>query len=201
MFVIAGLGNPGRKYENTRHNMGFRVIDKLAERNDIKVSRLRHEALTGEGFIGGHKVMLVKPQTFMNLSGRSISKIVDYYDVDLEELLVIYDDFDTDLGAIRIRKKGSAGSHNGMKSVVEELGSGDFPRIRVGIGGTGDKDWVGFVIGKMSEEEEKLTSEAIEKAAQAAEVFLSDGIDISMNRFNQRKEKKKKEPDEQEGND
>ena len=201
MFVIAGLGNPGRKYENTRHNMGFRVIDELAERNGIKVSRLRHEALTGDGIIAGKKVLLVKPQTFMNLSGRSISQIADYYDVALEDLLVIYDDFDTDLGTIRIRKKGSAGSHNGMKSVVEQLGSGDFPRIRVGIGGAEGKDWVGFVIGKMSSEEEKLTQEAISNAAQAAEVFLSDGIDMAMNRFNKKKEKKTKEPDEQERND
>lgn len=201
MYVIAGLGNPGRKYEKTRHNMGFRVIDELAERNDIRVSRLRHGALTGEGFIGGRKVLLVKPQTYMNLSGEAVSRIVDYYGVDMDQLLVIYDDFDTELGSIRIRRKGSAGSHNGMKSVVDMLDSVDFPRIRVGIGDVRNKDWVGFVIGRMSEEEEKLTAGAVTTAAEAAEMFVTEGIDMAMNRYNPRKQKKTKEPDEQEGND
>ena len=196
MFVIAGLGNPGKKYEKTRHNMGFRVIDAIAEKNDIKVNKIKHKALVGDGRIAGQRVLLVKPQTFMNLSGDSLRQVMDYYDVPEEKLIVIYDDFDTDLGAIRIRKKGSAGSHNGMKSVIERLGTQDFPRIRIGIGGTGDRDWVGFVIGGMSKEEEKLVSEAVEKAAQAVEVMISDGTDMAMNRFNAKKEKKKKQKEQ-----
>ena len=196
MFVIAGLGNPGKKYEKTRHNMGFRVIDAIAEKNDIKVNKIKHKALIGDGRIAGQRVLLVKPQTFMNLSGDSLRQVMDYYDVPEENLIVIYDDFDTDLGAIRIRKKGSAGSHNGMKSVIERLGTQDFPRIRIGIGGTGDRDWVGFVIGGMSKEEEELVSEAVKKAAQAVEMIVSDGTDMAMNRFNVKKEKKKKQKEQ-----
>ena len=153
MYVIAGLGNPGKKYENTRHNMGFRVIDAIAANNNIKVNKIKHKALVGDGRIAGQKVLLVKPQTFMNLSGESLREVVSYYDVDPEHLIVIYDDFDTELGALRIRKKGSAGSHNGMKSVISELQEQNFPRIRVGIGGSGDRDWVNFVIGRMDSSE------------------------------------------------
>lgn len=196
MFVIAGLGNPGKKYENTRHNMGFRVIDAIAANNNITVNKLKHKALVGDGRISDQRVLLVKPQTYMNLSGESLREVVNYYDVDIENVIVIYDDFDTDLGALRIRKKGSAGSHNGMKSVVEELQSKDFPRIRVGIGGSGSKDWVNFVIGKMNASEEELVEEAIKQAAKAVEVMLADGIDIAMNQFNVKKEKKKQEKQE-----
>ena len=137
MFVVAGLGNPGRKYEKTRHNMGFWAVDRLAEKNDIKIKKIKHKALIGDGIISGEKVLLVKPQTYMNLSGESLREIVDYYNVDLSRLLVIYDDFDIEAGSLRIRKKGSAGSHNGMKSIINQLGSQDFPRIRVGIGASG----------------------------------------------------------------
>ena len=137
MFVIAGLGNPGKKYENTRHNMGFLVVDRIAEKCGISVNRMKHRALVGEGRISGRKALLVKPQTYMNLSGESVREVVDYYDVDLEDVIVIYDDFDLETGSIRVRKKGSAGSHNGMKSVISHLGSGDFPRVRIGIGKSG----------------------------------------------------------------
>ncbi|MBQ0079238.1 MAG: aminoacyl-tRNA hydrolase [Eubacterium sp.] len=205
MFVIAGLGNPGKKYENTRHNMGFRVIDAIAANNNITVNKLKHKALVGDGRISDQKVLLVKPQTYMNLSGESLREVVNYYDVDIEDVIVIYDDFDTDLGALRIRKKGSAGSHNGMKSVVNELQSQDFPRIRVGIGGTGSRDWVNFVIGKMDASEEELVEEAIKQAAKAVEVLISDGIDIAMNQFNAKKKKKEKTEEKEtngaEGND
>ena len=130
MFVIAGLGNPGKKYEKTRHNMGFLVIDKLAEKNDIKVNKIKHKSLVGDGFISGQKALLVKPQTYMNLSGEAIREIVDYYDVYMEDLIVIYDDFDIELGTLRIRKKGSAGSHNGMKNIIQHLHDSDFPRTK-----------------------------------------------------------------------
>ncbi len=197
MIVIAGLGNPGKKYESTRHNMGFRVVDAIAANNDIKVNKLKHKALVGDGWIAGQRVILVKPQTYMNLSGESLREVVNYYDVDPEDLIVIYDDFDTELGKLRIRKKGSAGSHNGMKSVVNELQTQNFPRIRVGIGGSGNRDWVNFVIGKMSSDDEKLTDVAIDNAAKAVEVILKDGLDIAMNQFNAKKEKKKKKADSQ----
>ena len=125
MYIIAGLGNPGKKYENTRHNMGFLVVDKLAEKNDIKVNKIKHKALVGDGFISDQKVLLVKPQTYMNLSGDSLREVVNYYNIDMENLIVIYDDFDLETGDLRIRKKGSAGSHNGMKSIIQQLQSQD----------------------------------------------------------------------------
>lgn len=184
MFVVAGLGNPGRKYEKTRHNMGFFAIDRLAEKSDIKVNRIKHKALVGEGMISGHKVMLVKPQTYMNLSGESLKEIVDYYDVDLENLIVIYDDLDIEAGSLRIRKKGSAGSHNGMKSIIASLGSRDFPRIRIGIGASGGRDWKDFVIGRMSDSETKILEAASDMAADAAYCIIEKGIDKAMNEYN-----------------
>lgn len=185
MFVIVGLGNPGKKYEKTRHNMGFLAIDKLAEQHDIKINKLKHKALVGDGFISGRKALLVKPQTYMNLSGESVREIVDYYDVDLAELIVIYDDFDLETGAIRIRKKGSAGSHNGMKSIIGQLQSKDFPRIRIGIGKSGGgAEWKDFVLGKTSKQDEKLIEDAVERTADAVACILEKGIDKAMNEYN-----------------
>ncbi len=192
MIVIAGLGNPGRKYEKTRHNMGFLTIDRIAENNGINVSRIKHKALVGDGFISGHKVLLVKPQTYMNLSGDSIREIMDYYDVDIEDLIVIYDDFDIETGALRIRKKGSAGSHNGMKSIIRCLGDDGFPRIRVGIGKSGSQDWKDFVLGKVGGSDSELISAAISNAADAVECIISEGIDRAMNKYNTKKKKKEK---------
>lgn len=193
MFVIAGLGNPGKKYENTRHNMGFLVLDRLAEKNNIKVNKIKHKSLVGDGFISGHKVLLVKPQTYMNLSGEAIGEIVNYYDVAMEELIVIYDDFDIETGSFRIRKKGSAGSHNGMKSIIQHLGSKDFPRVRIGIGASGDRDWKDFVLGKVGKDDAEAISRAIEKAADSIMCILEKGIDKAMNEYNIRP---KKESDE-----
>lgn len=185
MFVIVGLGNPGKKYEKTRHNMGFLAIDKLAEQHDIKINKLKHKALVGDGFISGRKALLVKPQTYMNLSGESVREIVDYYDVDPEELIIIYDDFDLETGAIRIRKKGSAGSHNGMKSIIGQLQSKDFPRIRIGIGKSGGgAEWKNFVLGKTSKQDEKLIEDAVERTADAVACILEKGIDKAMNEYN-----------------
>ena len=185
MFVIVGLGNPGKKYEKTRHNMGFLAIDKLAEKHDIKVNKLKHKALTGDGFIFGQKALLVKPQTYMNLSGESVREIVSYYDIDLEDLIVIYDDFDLEIGTIRIRKKGSAGSHNGMKSIIGQIQSKDFPRIRIGIGKSGGgAEWKDFVLGKTSKQDEKLIEDAVDRAADAVGCILEQGIDKAMNEYN-----------------
>lgn len=185
MFVIVGLGNPGKKYEKTRHNMGFLAIDKLAEKHDIKVNKLKHKALTGDGFIFGQKALLVKPQTYMNLSGESVREIVSYYDIDLEDLIVIYDDFDLEIGTIRIRKKGSAGSHNGMKSIIGQIQSKDFPRIRIGIGKSGGgAEWKDFVLGKTSKQDEKLIEDAVDRAADAVGCILEKSIDKAMNEYN-----------------
>ncbi len=189
MIVIAGLGNPGKKYENTRHNMGFLTIDRIAEKNDIKVNKIKHRALVGDGFISGHKVLLVKPQTYMNLSGESLREVMNYYNVDIEDLIVIYDDFDIETGSLRIRKKGSAGSHNGMKSVIYQLKDDGFPRVRVGIGKSGSLDWKDFVLGKVGGAESDAISQAISNAADAVECMISEGIDIAMNKYNKKKKK------------
>ena len=187
MYVIVGLGNPGRQYENTRHNMGFRVLDILSEKEGIPLTRLKHRALIGEGRIAGEKVILAKPQTFMNNSWESIGEIVRYYDLAPEELLVIYDDMDMPAGTVRIRKKGGAGSHNGMKSILSHLqGEQGFPRIRVGIGASRGEDWKDFVLNKVGKEEGKLLQTGIETAADAVMSILSEGIDRAMNRYNVR---------------
>lgn len=201
MFVIAGLGNPGKKYEKTRHNMGFLVIDKLAEKNDIKVNKIKHKSLVGDGFISDRKSLLVKPQTYMNLSGEALREVMDYYNVDIEDLIVIYDDFDIEPGSIRIRKKGSAGSHNGMKSIIYQLQSQDFPRIRIGIGKSGSADWKDFVLGKLGKEEQKMIDDAVEKAADAVMCILEKGIDKAMNEYNIKAKPAGKEEGSQQGND
>ncbi len=184
MYVIVGLGNPGKRYEATRHNVGFEVIDYLAYRNKIKVSKIKHKALVGEGTIEGQKVMLVKPQTFMNLSGESVRDICKYYDVDLKKLIVIYDDIDIDLGKLRIRKKGSAGTHNGMKNIIYLLQDDKFPRIRIGIGAPRGRDLVNYVIGKFTDEEKEDIILSIRLAADAVESILKKGIDKAMNDYN-----------------
>lgn len=194
MYVIAGLGNPGKDYEKTRHNMGFMVIDRLAEKRDIPVKRLKHRALVGDGRIGGKRVLLVKPQTYMNNSGQSLGEICRYYHVEPEELIVIYDDMDLPTGSIRIRKKGGPGTHNGMKSVVSHVGSEDFPRIRIGIGGASSDQWRDFVLDAVSREDAQKLADALDRAADAIVTILEDGIDIAMNRWNEKKPKKARKP-------
>jgi len=192
MYVIVGLGNPGRKYENTKHNMGFLTVDILAERNDIKVNRIKHKALVGEGFIGGKKVMLVKPQTFMNLSGQSVREIVNYYNIEPHELMVVYDDVDISAGTLRMRKKGSAGTHNGMKSIIYDLGFDDFPRLRIGIGTENRGDMISFVLSGFTGEDRKKIETVLNKGAMALEAWLSKGIDSAMGEYNTKKEKPSK---------
>lgn len=184
MVVIVGLGNPGKKYENTRHNIGFITVDLLAERHGIKINKIKHKALVGEGTISDQKVLLVKPQTYMNLSGNSVREIMEYYKVDVENLLIIYDDIDIPTGAVRIRKKGSAGTHNGMRSVIYDLQSDQFPRIRIGMGLDKKMDLKDFVTGGFTKSEKGLLEKAVAHSADAVECFLRSGIDKAMNEYN-----------------
>lgn len=197
MKIIAGLGNPGRKYEKTKHNIGFMTVDLLAERLGISISKLKFRALIGEGRIGSEKVIIMKPQTYMNLSGESIREIMNFYKLDSGDLTVIYDDIDIPVGTLRIRQKGSAGTHNGMRSVVSQLGSEDFPRIRVGIGSENRGDLVDYVISGFSSSDRDSVRGAIEKAADAAECIVTEGVSAAMNKFNTKKPKKKKQKKEQ----
>lgn len=182
--MIVGLGNPGKKYQNTRHNMGFITVDYLAAKYNIKVNKIAFKALVGDGTIANQRVLLVKPQTYMNLSGQSVREVLAYYKVEMENLILIYDDIDIETGKIRIRKKGSAGSHNGMKSVIYDVKSEDFPRIRIGIGGERKMTLRDFVTGGFSKDEKPLLEDAVERAARAVEIILAEGIDMAMNRYN-----------------
>lgn len=185
MIIIAGLGNPGREYAPTRHNVGFDVIDVLAEKYNIRMNKLKFKGVTGEGTIDGKKVLLLKPSTYMNNSGLSIREAVSFYKIEMKDLLIIYDDIDIDFGTIRIRKKGSAGSHNGMKSIIYHLTDDSFPRIKIGIGKKPEGyDLADFVLSKFSQDERKIIDETIRKASDATEAFVKDGIDNCMNNFN-----------------
>ena len=185
MKLIIGLGNPGKEYENTRHNTGFMVLDRLSEKLNIEMTQNKFKGLYGKSKYKGEDVILLKPQTFMNLSGESVREIVDFYNIEPEKVIVIYDDIDTEKGKIRIRKKGGPGSHKGMISVINELKTEDFPRIRVGIGQPEHKnDMINYVIGKIPEDEEKILIQGVKKAAEAVEEILKNGIDIAMNKFN-----------------
>ena len=188
MFIIAGLGNPTLQYEGTRHNVGFDVIDTLAERYNISVDTRKSRALIGKGMIEGHKVILVKPQTYMKLSGESIRSLVDYYKVDEEsELIVIYDDVSLGVGQLRIRKKGSAGGHNGIKSILSELGTDVFLRIKVGVGEKPRKyDLADYVLGHFSKEEKEQMKEGYQKAADAVSMLLNGETEAAMNQYNRK---------------
>lgn len=188
MFVIAGLGNPKKEYDNTRHNIGFALIDALAEKYRISVLSSRCRALVGKGIIEGHKVILAKPLTYMNLSGESIRPLADYYKIDPStELIVVSDDVNLPPGQIRIRKKGSAGGHNGLKSVIGQLGSEEFYRIRIGVGEKPKGyDLADYVLGHFSKEEQLLMKEGVDKAVRAAKWMLDGEIDRAMNEFNRK---------------
>jgi PTH1 family peptidyl-tRNA hydrolase len=185
MMLVAGLGNPGAQYANTRHNVGFDTIDYLAASYRIPLNRVRHKALTGEGIIQGRKVMLIKPQTFMNLSGEAISELVRFYKVPPADLIVIYDDIDLAVGRVRVRPGGSAGTHNGMRSIVERLGTTAFPRVRIGVGKP-PPGWklADFVLSRFSGEERPLVNEAVERAADAVPAILLAGAEATMSRYN-----------------
>ena len=188
MYLIAGLGNPTREYEKTRHNVGFSVIDVLADKYNIDVSDRKHKALCGKGVIEGEKVLLVKPQTFMNLSGESIREAVDYYKIDPEDIIVIYDDISLDVGQIRIRKKGSAGGHNGLKNIIKMLGHDTFIRVRMGVGEKPKNyDLADYVLGHFPSEERTVMDEAAKTAAEAIRMILTESADAAMNHFNSKK--------------
>lgn len=188
MFIIAGLGNPTLQYEGTRHNVGFDVIDVLADKYNISVDGRKSRALIGKGMIQGKKVILAKPQTYMNLSGESIRGLAEYYKIDEEsELLVIYDDVSLDVGQLRIRKKGSAGGHNGIKNIIAQLGTDVFPRIKVGVGEKPKHyDLADYVLGHFSKEEREQMKEGYQKAADAVERILAGEIDAAMNEYNRK---------------
>ena len=190
MFIIAGLGNPTSQYEGTRHNIGFDVMDALAEKYNISISEKKHKALCGKGVIEGEKVLLVKPQTYMNLSGESIAEILNYYKLDAEEdFLVVFDDISIAPGNIRIRKKGSAGGHNGIKNIIAMTGTQNFKRIKVGVGEK-PKGWdlADYVLGRFSDEDRKKVNDAIEDAIGAVSMILRGETDQAMNCYNAKKE-------------
>ena len=185
MYLIIGLGNPEADYARTRHNMGFNVINKLAEKFDIQVNKAKFKALYGTGTINNEKVVLVKPQTYRNLSGEAVYEFVNFYKVENKDILVIFDDIDTAPGKIRIRKNGGPGTHNGMKSVVGCLNTTDFARVRVGIGMPEFKnDLINYVIGHIPDEEYEILQKGVDIAEKAVEEILKNGVDIAMNKFN-----------------
>lgn len=188
MYIIVGLGNPGSEYRGTRHNMGFLVIDELAEEYHISVDTKKHKGLIGKGMIGSEKVVLVKPQTYMNLSGECLREVKQFYKVDSEQILVIYDDISLTPGQLRIRKKGSAGGHNGIKSIIANLGTQEFPRVKVGVGEKPPRmDLADYVLGHYQGEDKKKIEEGIKEAARAVRVLIEEGADAAMNQFNAKK--------------
>ena len=184
-----GLGNPKREYDNTRHNIGFDVIDALAEDNRIGMTEKKHKAIIGKGIVGGQKVILVKPQTYMNLSGESVRELIDYYKVDeTEELIVISDDISLDVGQLRIRKKGSAGGHNGLKNIIMHLGHDTFQRVKMGVGEKPKHfDLADYVLGHFSKEERIVMNDSIKDACKAIEMMINDDVDGAMNIYNKKK--------------
>ena len=189
MYIIVGLGNPGKEYGGTRHNIGFDVIELLAGQENISVAEKKHKALIGKGVVAGQRCILAKPQTFMNLSGESVRALLDYYKADeKEELIVISDDVSLDVGQIRIRKKGSAGGHNGMKSIIAHLGTEEFNRVRIGIGNK-PKGWdlADYVLGHFEEEDRDKVEEGVIHACEAVELILKDGISAAMNQYNKKR--------------
>ena len=188
MYIIVGLGNPGRQYAHTRHNVGYDTIDVLAEKYHIDVEMGRFQAIVGKGIIEGQRVILAKPITFMNLSGQCVRELVDFFKIDeTAELIVIYDDISLPPGQLRIREKGSAGGHNGIKNIISHLGGQEFLRIKVGVGEKpAHYDLADYVLSRFSSEERKLLDEALKRAADAAVKIMTDGADAAMNEYNRK---------------
>lgn len=185
-YVIVGLGNPGREYQQTRHNVGFVSIDELSFRHKIPLNKSKFNAVFGKGRINGCEVMLVQPQTYMNNSGQAVRDIMDFYKIDPAKIILIYDDVDLELGALRIRQNGSAGTHNGMKSVIYQMKTQEFPRIRVGVGGKKhpNQDLADYVLGRFSKDELPVICDSVKAAASAAEEIVARGTVSAMNKFN-----------------
>ena len=189
MYIIAGLGNPSKEYEKTRHNAGFDTIDLLAEKLGIDLTEKKHRAYCGKGMIGTEKVLLLKPQTFMNNSGESLRDAADFYKVEPEQILVIYDDNRREPGQLRIRMKGSAGGHNGIKSIIAHLKTQDFPRIKIGVGAKPERmDLADYVLSRFSPAEREKMEESFREGAEAVITFLKDGKDAAMNQYNRKKD-------------
>lgn len=187
LYIIVGLGNPGKQYANTRHNIGFRVIDALAERFQISLNQKKHKAIYGSGYIEGQKVILAQPQTFMNLSGESVRELADFYKVPETDIIVIFDDISLDVGQLRLRKKGSAGGHNGIKSIIQHLDSQDFPRIKVGVGEKpAGWDLADHVLASFPKEQEDLVQTGIKRASDALVCLLTEDMDSAMNQYNRK---------------
>ncbi len=185
MYLIVGLGNPEEEYSNTRHNMGFDTINKIAKQYNIEVNKNKFKGLCGSGIIENKKVILLKPQTYMNLSGESIKETMDFYKIQQENLIIIYDDIDLEAGIIKIRKKGGPGTHNGMKSVISNIKTQEFARVRVGIGKPERKEQlIEYVIGKIPDKDQKILDEATTKSKEALIEIIKNGVDIAMNKFN-----------------
>ena len=188
MYLIAGLGNPSRTYEGTRHNIGFTMIDAIGNKFGIDVTTKKHKALVGRGMIDGMRVILAKPQTYMNLSGESIREITDFYKIEPENIIIIYDDISLDVGQLRIRKKGSAGGHNGVKNIIAHLGTQEFPRIKVGIGNKPEGwDLADYVLSKYTKAEQEALEEASEGVIGAVKLMLADDIEAALNKYNAKK--------------
>lgn len=187
VWLVVGLGNPGDRYQNTKHNVGFDVLDLLSEKHSIKINKIKFKALYGEGEICGQKVVLLKPQTFMNLSGESLSAAKSWYKVPEERIIVIFDDIDISLGELRIKRNGSAGSHNGMKSVVYQLGTDQFPRVKIGIGPKPQGwDLANYVLSKFTANEQELIGKCQQAAVSAVEEILRSNLDTAMNQYNRK---------------
>ena len=186
MYLVAGLGNPGKEYDMTRHNIGFHTIDYIADELGVKIKKLKYKAIYGECDINGEKVLLVKPQTYMNLSGESISEFVKFFKIPTENVIIISDDIALETGRIRIRKKGSAGGHNGLKNIIYMLNSENFNRIRIGVGAPThpDYDLKDFVLGRFTKDEIPVLEESIIKSYNAVEEIIKRGADSAMNKFN-----------------
>ena len=190
LWLVAGLGNPGRQYEKTWHNCGYLVLEVLSQRHQIPLDKIRFKGLTGQGTIAGRKVILLQPTTYMNLSGESVREAMAFYKIPPQRTLVIYDDLDLPAGQIRMRPSGGAGTHNGMRSIIGQLGRQDFPRVRVGIGPL-PANWelVSYVLSDIPQDQQKEMFEAFSRAADAVEKTLRDGIEAAMNQANQKKER------------
>lgn len=186
MYLIVGLGNPGKQYEMTRHNIGFHTIDYIADTNKVKINKLKYKALYGEAVIGGERVYIVKPQTYMNLSGDSVIEFANFYKIPPENIIVINDDISLDTGRIRVRAKGSAGGHNGLKSIIYQLKSDSFPRVKIGVGAPKHEEYdlADFVLGRFTKEEIPVMEEAILKASKAVEEIIRNGPQSAMNKYN-----------------
>ena len=187
-WLVVGLGNPGDQYDNTRHNVGFAVADELARRGGFSIQRLKHKALTQSAVIGGQGVLVMKPVAYMNLCGEAVADAARFYKVAPDHVLVISDDVDLPVGKLRLRKSGSAGGHNGLKNIIQHLGTDQFPRLKVGVGGKPhpDYDMASWVLGKLQGQDKAVMDQAVERAADAVECLLEQGLERAMNRFNQK---------------